>query len=157
MTDRGGAEADREIIAEKTRVKAYVFLALAIAGVILAAVGVFLFIKINFNAADFGLRAVMICLTAVGAVMLIVFGGLFVRQLFRPYSLIVLKDGVLFFPDGTECKPSEILKIERSKGFGNCGKLTVTFADRKCEIDGVAKYEKAYRKLSVLAGKQADN
>ena len=141
-------EKEIEIIAEKSRKAAYVFLALSVLGVVVAAVGVILYLAVGFNVSDVAMQAVVIGLTALGAVLIIVFTALFIRQLYRTYWLIILKEGELIFPDGTKCKPGDITAVEKDNG-----KITVSLADRKIEVVGVANFDKAYRKLCVLTGK----
>lgn len=147
MIDERTDEKEIEIIAEKSRKAAYVFLALAVLGVVVAAVGVILYLAVGFNVSDVVMQAVVISLTALGAVLIAVFTALFIRQLYRTYWLIILKEGELIFPDGTKCNPNEITAVEKDNG-----KITVSIADRKIEVVGVVNSDKAYRKLCVLTG-----
>ena len=147
MIDERNEDKEFEIIAEKSRKTAYVFLALTALGVAVAAVGIILFFAVGFKTADEVMQAVVISLTASGAVIIAVFTALFIRQLYRTYSLIILKGGWLIFPDGTTCRPSDIKAVKRDKN-----KITVSLADYKIEVVGVANCDKAYRKLCVLTG-----
>lgn len=155
MINERADEKETEVIAEKSRSAAYIYLALSILGVAVAAAGVILLATTKFENRSFSGHEVILCLLALGAVMVFTFGGLFIRQLFRPYALITLQDGKLNLPDGTVCNPNEITSVEKSKEFGKCGKLTVILNGVKIEINGVANYEKAYRKLCVLTGNPA--
>ncbi len=123
------------------------FLALSLLGVIVAAVGIIMYLAVGFKVNDVVKQAVEIGLTALGAVLIAVFTALFIRQLYRTYALIVLKEGKLVFPDGTECSPNEITAVEKGKN-----KITVTINGERKETDGVANCDKAYRKLCVLTG-----
>ena len=147
MTETRTEEKEVEVIAEKSRKIAYVFLALSLLGVIVAAVGIILYLAVGFKINDIVMQAVEIGLTALGAVLIAVFTALFVRQLYRSYALIVLKEGKLVFSDGTVCSPNEVTAVEK----GN-NKLTVIINGERKEIDGVANCDKAYRKLCVLTG-----
>lgn len=147
MTDGRTEEKEVEVIAEKSRKAAYVFLALALSGVVVAAVGIILYFAVGFKATDVVMQTVEIGLTALGAVLLAVFAALYIRQLYRTYALIVLKEGKLTFPDGTECSPNEITAVEKENS-----KITVTVNGERREINGVANGDKAYRKLCVLTG-----
>ncbi len=153
MTEERAEEKQVEVIAEKSRTVAYVYLLLAALGVALVAAGLFILVYFKISDMDRTVLVVAICLLAVGAVMLFTFAGLYISRLYRPYALITLKDGELIFPDGTKCKPDEITAVEVKKEFGKCGKLSISLPDRKIEVGGVAKYEKACTKLSILAGK----
>ena len=155
MTERMPQTKQNEVIAEKSRAAAYVFLALAALGVVIAAVGVILLIDIEFNQASAGLKALIISLIAVGGAMLVIFAFLYVKQLYRPYALITLQDGIFVFPDGSRCRANQIVAIDRQRVKGNRGKIIVTLTDGKIEVDGVADYEKAYEKFSSLTGKPA--
>ncbi|MCM1546083.1 MAG: hypothetical protein NC033_03500 [Clostridiales bacterium] len=150
MIDERTDEKQTEIIAEKSRVKAYVFLALAVFGVALAAAGIILFAASGFNLVTVSMQAVTVSLTAAGGLVLIVFSMLFIKQLYRPYALITLTDGVLKFSDGAACSPNDITAVEKSKN-----KITLTVNGEKKEIAGVADADKAYRKLCVLTGNAA--
>ncbi len=147
MTETRTEEKEVEVIAEKSRKTAYVFLALSLLGVIVAAVGIIMYLAVGFKVNDVVKQAVEIGLTALGAVLIAVFTALFIRQLYRTYALIVLKEGKLVFPDGTECSPNEITAVEKGKN-----KITVTINGERKETDGVANCDKAYRKLCVLTG-----
>lgn len=149
MIEERTEEKEVEVIAEKSRKAAYVFLALSILGVAVAAVGIILFLTVGFKTFTEVMQGVIIGLTALGAVLLIVFSALYIRQMYNTYSLVVFTDGLLKFHDGTECNPSEITAVEKDK---EKGKITLSLADRKIEINGVANCDKAYRKLCVLTG-----
>ncbi|MDE6849967.1 MAG: hypothetical protein K2J54_01440, partial [Clostridia bacterium] len=140
MIDERADDKQIEVIAEKSRKAAYAFLALTVLGVVVAAVGVILFLTAGFKSANIIMQAAVICLTAVGAVLITVFTALFVRQLYRKYSLIILKDGTLTFPDGTTCYPNDVKAVDKDK---KSGKITVSLADRKIEVGGVANLDKA--------------
>lgn len=140
-------EKEIEVIAEKSRRAAYVFLALMALGVVIAAVGLILLISYGFADVMLSLKIVELSLTVVGAIMLCVFGGLYVKQLFRPYALITFEKGELKFQDGTVCEPNEITAVEEYKGV-----IIITVNGEKKEISGAANYDKAYRKLCVLTG-----
>lgn len=140
-------EKEIEIIAEKSRKAAYVFLALTAFGVAVAMAGVILYFVVGHKTVDAGIQAAVITLTALGAVLIAVFTALFIKQLYRTYSLIILKNGKLIFPDGAECNPNEITAVEKGKD-----KITLTVNGEKKEIIGVANCEKAYRKLCLLTG-----
>lgn len=147
MIDERNEDKDFEIIAEKSRKTAYIYLALAALGVAVAAVGVILFLTVGFKTVDEVIQAVVITLTALGAVLIAVFTALYIRQLYRSYSLIILKDGELIFFDGAKCNPNDIKTVEKDKN-----KITLTVDGEKVEINGVANCDKAYRKLCLLAG-----
>lgn len=147
MTDGRTEEKEVEIIAEKSRKAAYVFLALALSGVVVAAVGIILYLAVGFKVSEVAKQAVEIGLTALGAVLIAVFTALYIRQLYRKYALIVFKEGKLTFPDGTVCSPNEITAVEKESN-----KITVTINGERREINGVANVDKAYRKLCVLTG-----
>lgn len=155
MIDEREDDKQTEVVAEKSRKAAYIYLALSVLGVAVAAAGVILMATTKFEDRSFNGHELILCLLALGAVMLFTFGGLFIRQLFRPYALITLQDGKLKLPDGTVCNPNEITSVEKSKEFGKCGKISVILNGVKIEINGVANYEKAYRKLCVLTGNPA--
>lgn len=147
MIEERNEDKDYEIIAEKSRRTAYIYLALTVLGVAVAAAGVILFLTVGFKTVEVSIQATVISLTAVGAVLIAVFTALFIRQLYRKYTLIILKDGELIFPDGGTCKPNEITAVEKSNDT-----ITVTVGGEKKEISGVANSDKAYRKLCVLTG-----
>lgn len=147
MIDGRTEEKEVEIIAEKSRKTAYIFLALATLGVAVAAAGVILLVSYGFAGVMISLKIVELVLTVVGALMLLIFGGLYVKRLFRPYALITLEDGGLKLPDGKVCNPNEISSVEKDKR-----KIILTVNGGKIEINGVANFEKAYRKLCVLTG-----
>ncbi|MDE6691136.1 MAG: hypothetical protein K2K04_04115 [Clostridia bacterium] len=147
MIDERTEDKETEIIAEKSRKAAYVFLALTALGVAVAAAGVILYFVAGYKTVKVGIQAAVIVLTALGAVLIAVFTLLFIKQLYRKYSLIILKEGELTFPDGTVCTPNEITAVEKCKN-----KITLTVRGEKKEIDGVANVDKAYRKLCVLTG-----
>lgn len=147
MTAARIKEKEIEVIAEKSRRAAYVFLALMALGVAVAAAGIILLISYGFADAALSLKIVELSLTVVGALIICIFGGLYIKQLFRPYSLITFENGELKFYDGTVCKPNEISAVEEDKGI-----IILTVNGEKKEIVGVADYDKAYRKLCVLTG-----
>ncbi len=147
MIDERTEENQTEVIAEKSRKAAYVFLALTALGVAVAAAGVILYLTVGHKSVKTGEQAAVISLTAVGAVLIAVFTALFIKQLYRTYALIVFKEGKLVLPDGAECSPNEVTAVEK----GN-NKITVTVNGERREINGVANCDKAYRKLCVLTG-----
>ena len=147
MTDERTEEKETEVIAEKSRKAAYVFLALAVLGVAVAAVGVILYLAVGHKTVEVKIQAAVITLTALGAVLITVFTALYIRQLYRTYALITLQGGALKFPDGTTCSPNKITAVEKGKD-----KITVTVDGEKKEINGVANCDKAYRKLCILTG-----
>lgn len=149
MKDERTEEKEVEVIAEKSRKAAYAFLAMAVFGVVVAAAGVILYLTRGYKTIDAGVQAAVISLTAVGAVLIIVFTALFIKQLYSPFVLIKLNKGEIIFPDGKAVKPSEITAVERDK---KAGKITVILSGEKIEVGGVGNCEKAYRKLCVLTG-----
>lgn len=151
MIEKNNDENQVEIIAEKSRRTAYVFLALIGAGVIVAAAGIILAFSGQLKFKSEEDQAVVFSLLGAGAALIAVFSGLFIKQLYRPYALITLDGGELKFPDGTVCTPSEITGVEKSEKI-----LTVTLTDRKIEVRGVVNCEKAYRKLCMLTGIPAE-
>ena len=150
MTAERGEEKETEVIAEKSRAVAYAFLALSAAGVFICFAGALMFIKFAGvqNTAIFALK---ITLTAFGVAMAIIFGALFIVQLYKQFTLIALKDGKISFPDGTFCMPHEISKI-----YVEGKTITVELPQRKVVIERVANCEKAQKKLAMLAGKHVD-
>ncbi|MCM1437878.1 MAG: hypothetical protein NC131_01520 [Roseburia sp.] len=150
-------DKDVEIIAESSRKTAYIFLALSVLGVLIAAAGIIIFIACGFKLVDAGMQAVTISLTAGGGVILIIFTVLFIKQLYRPYSLITLSEGKVCFAGGKVCSPNEIEAVEKSGQKGRSGTLTVTVNGEKLIICGVVNFERAYRKLAMLAGKPAED
>lgn len=140
-------EKEFEIIAEKSRKTAYVFLALTAFGVAVATAGVILYFAAGRKTVNTAIHAAVITLTALGAVLIAVFTLLFIKQLYRTYALIVFKDGKLKLPDGTTCNPSEITAVEKGKN-----KIILIVDGEKKEIIGVANCDKAYRKLCLLTG-----
>lgn len=147
MTDGREEEKNVEIIAEKPRTAAYVFLALAALGVAVAAAGVILYLTIGRKTVDLGIQVTVICLTALGALLIVVFTALYIRQLYRTFALITFENGALKFGDGTACRPDEITAVEKGKN-----EIRVTVNGEKKVISGVARCDKAYRKLCVLTG-----
>ncbi len=147
MINERTEDKEFEVIAEKSRKAAYVFLAMTAFGVAVAAAGVILYFVVGHKTVDAGIQAAVITLTAVGAVLIAVFTLLFIKQLYRKYSLIILKEGKLIFIDGAECSPNEITAVEKGKNT-----ITLTVNGEKKEIVGVANCDKAYRKLCVLSG-----
>ena len=89
MTDDRTEEKEVEVIAEKSRKIAYVFLVLSLSGVIVAAVGIILYFAVGFKINDTVIQAVEIGLTALVSVLIAVITELFIRQLYRTYELIV--------------------------------------------------------------------
>lgn len=149
MIDERTEEKEIEVIAEKSRKAAYAFLALSVLGVAVAAAGVILYLALGHKTFDAGVQAAVISLTALGAVLIIVFTALFIKQLYSPFALIKLNKGEIILPDGKSVKPSEITAVERDK---NAGKISLTVGGGKIEVEGVGNCEKAYRKLCVLTG-----
>ncbi len=152
VTEGRGSENETEVIAEKSRGAAYIFLALSVAGVLLVAAGVFLLIKFGFANSSAVNKALTLTFIIAGAVMSVLFGGLFIQRLYRPYSLIILQNGALEFPDGNVCKPGEITRITKVKQTGKSGRISVTACGREIVVNGVVNYEKSYKKLCVLTG-----
>ncbi len=146
MIDGRTEEKEVEVIAEKSRKNAYVFLALAVSGAVIVAVGAFLLIYIKTENS----LVWELCVLGVGAVLLLTFAGLYISRLFRPYALITFEDGVLKFNDGATCNPGEITTVEKGKD-----KIILTVNGEKKEICGEANIDKAYRKLCVLTGNPA--
>lgn len=147
MTDERTEEKEVEVIAEKSRRAAYVFLALAALGLTVATVGVILFFVSGCKTINVGVHAAVITLTALGAVLIAVFSALYIRQLYRTYALIVLENGVLKFSDGTVCTPNEITAVKKGKN-----EITVTIYGEKKVINGVTNCAKACKKLCMLTG-----
>ena len=150
MIDERTDEKQIEIIAEKPRTVAYIFLAFALLGILVAAAGVYLFIAFR-SVQDNVVFALKISLVVCGLVLAAVFGGLFIKQLFRPYALVILQKGALEFPDGTTCKPEEISEINKEKKV-----ITVKVGDKVIALNSVADPDNAYRKLAMLEGKHAE-
>ena len=149
-------ENEIEIIAEKSRKAAYIFLALIVVGVIIAAVGIILAFVGDLKFKSVGEQAVVFSLLGVGAAVIAVFSALFIKQLYRPYSLITLEKGELKLPDGTACKPNEITAVKKSGEKGKSGKIILTVNGKEIAVDGVVSCDKAYRKLCMLTGIQAE-
>ena len=78
MIEERNEDKDFEIIAEKSRKAAYVYLALTVLGVAVAAAGVILFLTVGFKTIEVSIQATVISLTAVGAVLIAVFTALFI-------------------------------------------------------------------------------
>lgn len=140
----------KELVAERSKSTAYVFLALSLLGILII---IFSAIAFFWDLLREGLGVeVVLVIFAVGVAVALIAAVLFGRQLFLPYRLLEYDGKNLILYNGRVCAPFEIANVEGAKSCGKTGKITLFLKENgeKILLRGVKNYSQSYERLNWL-------